>query len=62
MKLHVIVSEFGAAANVGGNIEITAKSFELPEEIADYIRSRQGELASVMLAFEHEKEPNHDNQ
>lgn len=62
MKLHVIVSEFGAAANIGGNVEITARAFDLPEEIAEYIRSRQGEWASVMLAFEHEKEPSHDNQ
>ena len=62
MKLHVIVSEYGAAANIGGNVEVTAKSFELPEEIAEYIRSRRGAWQSVTLAFEDEKETNHDNQ
>lgn len=56
MKLHVIVSDYGAAMNVGGNVEITAKSFDLPEEIAEYIRSRQGNWTSVTLAFEDEKE------
>lgn len=59
MKLHVIVSEYGAAANIGGNVEITAKSFDLPEEIAEYIRSRRGEWQSVTLAFEDEKELSH---
>lgn len=62
MKLHVVVSDYGAAANIGGNVEITAKSFELPEEIAEYIRSRQDKWQSVTLAFEDEKETSHDNQ
>ncbi len=62
MKLHVIVSDFGAAANVGGNVEVTARSFDLPGEIAEYIRSRQGEWTSVAIAFEDEKEPSHDSQ
>ena len=57
MKLHVVVSDYGVAANIGGNVEITAKAFDLPEEIAEYIRSRQGEWQSVMLALEDEKEP-----
>lgn len=57
MKLHVIVSDYGAAANVGGNVEITAKLFDLPEEISEYIRSRQGRWTSVTLAFEDEEEP-----
>lgn len=56
MKLHMIVSDYGAAANVGGNVEITAKSLDLPDEIAEYIRSRQGNWTSVTLAFEDEKE------
>ena len=62
MRLHVVVSDYGAAANVGGNVEVTAKSFELPEEIAEYIRSRRGEWQSVTLAFEDEKETSHDNK
>lgn len=62
MKLYVIVSEYGAAANIGGNVEVTAKAFDLPEEVADYIRSRVGAWQSVTLAFEDEREPSHDNQ
>ena len=62
MKLHVVVSDYGAAANIGGNVEITAKAFDLPEEIAEYIRSRQGEWTSVTIAFEDEEEPGHDKQ
>ena len=62
MKLHVVVADYGAAANVGGNVEVTAKAFDLPEEIAEYIRSRQGKWTSVTVAFEDEKEPSHDNQ
>lgn len=62
MKLHVIISDYGAAANIGGNVEVTAKTFDLPEEIAEYIRSRRGEWQSVMLAFEDEKESSHDSQ
>lgn len=62
MKLHVIVSDYGAAANLGGNVEVTAKAFDLPEEIAEYIRSRRGAWQSVTIAFEDEKEPSHDNQ
>lgn len=58
MKLYVIVSEYGAAANIGGNVEITAKTFDLPAEIANYIRSRTGAWQSVTLAFEDEEEDN----
>lgn len=61
MKLHVVVSDYGAAANVGGNVEITAKAFDLPEEIAEYIRSRQGKWTSVTIAFEDEEEPGHES-
>ena len=57
MKLHVIVSDYGAAANIGGNVEITAKAFDLPEEIAEYIRASRGKWQSVTLALEDEKEP-----
>ncbi len=62
MKLHVIVSDYGAAVNAGGSVEITAKAFDLPEEIAKYIRSRQGKWQSVTLALEDEKEPSYDSQ
>ena len=55
MKLHVIVSDFGASANIGGNVEIRAKAFELPTEIARYIRTHTSQWQSVSLAFEDER-------
>lgn len=54
MKLTVIVSEFGAAANVGGAVEIKTKNFEMPADIAAYIKSRRGSWTAVTLAFEDE--------
>lgn len=54
MKLTVIVSEFGAAANVGGAVEIKTKNFEMPADIADYIKSRRGPWAAITLAYEDE--------
>lgn len=56
MKLVVIVSDFGAAANIGGCVETKAKVFDLPEEIADYIRKCHTEWTSVSLAFEIEED------
>ncbi|HLV16032.1 MAG TPA: hypothetical protein VKY70_01025 [Pseudomonas sp.] len=58
MKLVVIVSDFGAAANIGGCVETKAKVFDLPEEIADYIRKCRAEWTSVSLAFSDEIEEN----
>lgn len=54
MKLCVITSEFGAAANLGGGVETRVKSFELPESIAAYIRRERGLWTTVSLAFEDE--------
>jgi len=58
MKLVVIVSNFGAAANVGGCVDTEAKIFDLPEEIADYIRKSRTGWTSISLAFSDETEEN----
>ena len=52
IRLTVVVSEFGAAANVGGDVERTARTFDLSDEIADYIRSNRGQWSAVSLALE----------
>lgn len=54
LRLTVITSEFGAAANVGGGIETHTRTFDLPAEITDYIRSQRGQWATVTLAVERE--------
>lgn len=66
MKLTVITSDFGAAANVGGVVETKSKSFELPDDIVDYIRTKKAQWMSIALAFEdedaQEQGEKHDNQ
>lgn len=52
MKLTIIVSDFGAAANIGGTVETKTKTFEMPADIAAYIALKRGEWTSVALAFE----------
>lgn len=52
MKLTVIVSDFGAAANVGGVVETKTKTFEMPADVAAYIASKRGACSAVGLAFE----------
>lgn len=32
MKLYVTISDFGAAANIGGGVGVATKEFELPEK------------------------------
>lgn len=54
MRLTVIVSDFGAAANIGGAVETQAKIFEMPADIAAYIKSNRGKWTSIALAFEDE--------
>lgn len=55
LRLAVIVTEFGAAANVGGNPETTVRLFDLPQDIADYINANRGQWSSVQLAIEVKK-------
>jgi hypothetical protein len=52
IRLAVSVSEFGAAVNVGGGIETTVRTFDLPDEVADYIRSKRGQWSTVSLAID----------
>jgi len=52
MKLTVIVSDFGAAANIGGTVETKTKTFEMPADVATYIAGKRGEWTSIALAFE----------
>jgi hypothetical protein len=57
MKLIVIVSDFGAAANVGGCVDTEAQIFDMPPEVADYIRkSRTRRWTSISLAFSSDEE------
>lgn len=61
MKLIVITADFGAAANVGGPVARTARSFELPKEIAEYIERQSKEtvyrIIDAVLEFDQEEPP-----
>lgn len=50
VRLAVIVSDFGAAANLGAGVETRVRVFDLPQEIVDYIASSKGEWTTVSLA------------
>ncbi len=54
MKLIVIVSDFGAAANVGGCVDTEAQIFDMPPEAADFIRKSRTRWTSISLAFSDE--------
>ena len=56
MKLVVIVSNFGAAANAGGCVDTHAKIFDLPDQIADFIRKSRTRWTNISLAFSDETE------
>lgn len=52
MKLSVIVTDASHYANVGGEIERIARTFDLPAEIAEYIEdARRNQWASISLAL-----------
>ena len=52
MKLSVIVADASHYANVGGEIERTTRTFDLPAEIAEYIEdARRNQWASISLAL-----------
>lgn len=51
----VIVSNFGAAANIGGDVERRVRTFDLPEEISEYIRQSKGQWTNISLAIHEEK-------
>ena len=52
VRLTVITSDYGAAANVGGGVETYCRTFDLPKDIADYIDSQRGHWRTVTLAVE----------
>lgn len=58
MKLIVIVSDFGAAANVGGCVDTEAQIFDMPPEAADFIRKSRTRWTSISLAFSSEEASN----
>ena len=39
VRLCVIASDYGAAANIGGGIETHVRTFDLPQEVVDHILS-----------------------
>ena len=51
-RLTVITSDAGMAANVGGDVARYSRTFELPKEIQDYIRSQMGTYSHVTFALE----------
>lgn len=58
IRLAVIVSDCAAAANVGGGIGTSVRTFDLPVPVADYIaRQRNSQWTTVTLAVEVSDEP-----
>lgn len=60
MKLVVITSDCAPAANVGGPIARKARIFDLPKEIADYIRDAAHPMFHVVelvVEFDQEEPP-----
>jgi hypothetical protein len=55
VKLAVIVSDFGAAANIGGNVETKVRTFELPAEVVAYIKREKHANSTVTLAVTDEE-------
>jgi len=55
MKLAVIVSEFGAAANIGGDVERKVKLFDLPPEVVEYVAKNKDKWSTVSLALSDEE-------
>jgi hypothetical protein len=57
MRIAVIVSDGGQAAHLsGGSCEISARTFPMSKEIADYVREiRKNSYANINLAIAEEK-------
>lgn len=61
MRITVIVSDATHAVHVGGEVERVARTFDMPQEMADWITAEAvGSYASVSLAID--KEPPHDRR
>ncbi|SEN72861.1 hypothetical protein SAMN05216404_106208 [Nitrosospira multiformis] len=54
IKLAVIVSDFGAAANCGGNVEFRTRVFDLPDEVVQHIQQSKNKWTNVSLAIHEE--------
>jgi len=54
IKLAVIVSDYGAAANVGGGVQTTVRTFPLDNEAAGYILANMQQWQNVTLAIQEE--------
>ena len=52
MKIAVIVADATHAVHVGGEVVRTVRMFDLPDEIAAYIRSNEDGYISVSLALD----------
>lgn len=53
VRLAVIVSNFGAAVNVGGGVDTEVKVFDLPSEVSAYISTmRNQSYTTVTLGVE----------
>lgn len=53
-RLTIITANANMAANVGGTVEITTKTFDLPQEISDHINAQIGTYSHVTFALEQE--------
>lgn len=51
-RLTVLTSDAGMAANVGGAVATYSKTFDLPTELQEYIRSQMGTYSHVTFALE----------
>lgn len=51
-RLTVITSDAGMAANVGGAVATYTRTFDLPQEIQDYIRGQMGTYSHVTFGLE----------
>lgn len=56
MRFAVIVSDATHLVNAGADVVRTVRMFELPQEIAEYIRSAGGPYITVILALEDEEQ------
>lgn len=53
VRLVVIVNDHSAAAHVSGALsETTARTFDLPGEIVEYIKRRRHSFSSIVLALD----------
>lgn len=58
MKIAVIVTNFGAAVNIGGSAETEVRIFDAPEDLTKYVTdARKDEYTTVGLAFGASEEP-----